>query len=639
LFLSIKGISVERPDLSTIIGIRPGNRSRIRSDSSERSSNVARVLNEMYEFGRGCIAFCIRDVVEATSDILSKRRAILLGGVHTLWGENVRGLGTYDVFHRGSIKIGRISIVELGSRMDIKPVTVYVRKDFAVPSLYTHTESVDDIQDALWIGAKVQTIVRAYHSDGALAELQEEHERHRAVLEERVAEARQEREALEARYVVALKQARIDSGEQVRAELEETIRALEQQLRNAEQRRIAVEETRRADLADAIVAERATMERIIAEKEREIGRLDAMIHTFRTAVERQTEEVRTLSASVTRRSTVVAGSKAKGSIFEQEFRDHLVHAYGAVIRDFDIKDTARGGGHEADFITTMEGEQIMWELKDYSADVPQKQVEKFLRDMQGMRGASIGVMISRSTGICGKHGPVILEVHDGRLLVYIGQFESWMESGAVRLFHLLLELFRLWWSVGVARGAKSGGGDEEGEDGELYDKYTATQKKIEENILLIQTCIAELKTRRTEWRTHKGRLEETARWVSGLLDETEMKWERLIRALRADCDESGADVNSIHSAVHVELFIDGVCDVPKNAEWAQIISDACMMRDSGVVELQELEQVLASQKRMSRDTIRQHILRIVRPERIERRGTKKVICGIVLGRGGSLPTP
>ena len=340
--------------------------------------------------------------------------------------------------------------------MDIKPVTVYVRKDFVVPALYTQTESVDDIQDALWIGAKIQTITRAYHSDGALAELQEEHERRRATLEARIAEADREREALESRYVIALKQARTDVSEQVRAELEETIRALEQQLRNAEQRRVAVEETRRADVANAVIAERATMERIIAEKEREIGRLDAMIHTFRTAVERQTEEVRTLSASVTRRSTVVAGSKAKGSIFEQEFREHLVHAYGAVIRDFDIKDTARGGGHEADFITTLEGEQVMWELKDYSADVPQKQVEKFIRDMQGMRGASIGVMISRSTGICGKHGPVILEVHDGRLMLYIGQFESWMESGTTRLFHLLLELFRLWWSVGTARGTKGG---------------------------------------------------------------------------------------------------------------------------------------------------------------------------------------
>ena len=520
--------------------------------------------------------------------------------------------------------------------MDIKPVTIYVRKDFTVPSIYVQTESIDDIQDALWIGAKVQTIVRAYHSDGALTELQEEHERRRATLEARIAEARQEREALETRYVVALKQARVDSGEQVRNEMEEVIRSLEQQLRNAEQRRVAVEEARRADIADAIVAERATMERIIAEKEREIGRLDSFIHTFRTAVERQTEEVRTLSASVTRRSTVVAGSKAKGSIFEQEFREHLVHAYGAVIRDFDIKDTARGGGHEADFITTMEGEQIMWELKDYSANVPQKEVEKFLRDMQGMRGASIGVMISRSTGIIGKHGPVILEVHDGRLVLYIGQFESWMESGATRLFHLLLELFRLWWSVS----AKGSGGEEDAvsadSDADLYDKYTATQKKIEENILLIQACIGELKTKRTEWRTHKGRLEETARWVGGLLDETEMKWERLIRALRVDEksveDSDGSDGNSIHNPVCVDLFIDGVRDVAKNAEWAQIITDACVTREGGFVELQELEQVLASQKRMSRDTIRQHILRIVRPERIERRGTKKVICGICLGK-------
>jgi hypothetical protein len=533
--------------------------------------------------------------------------------------------------------------------MDIKPITVYVRKDFAVPALYTQTESIDDIQDALWIGAKVQTIVRAYHSDSAIVELQEEHERRRAVLEERITEARREREELESRYVVALKQTRTDVSEQVRSELEETIRGLEQQLRNAEQRRVAVEEARRSDIAEAIVAERAAMERIITEKEREIGRLDAMIHTFRTAVERQTEEVRTLSASVARRSAGAVGSSTKGTLFEQEFREHLVHAYGAVIRDFDIKDTARGGGHEADFITTLEGEQVMWELKHYSKDVPQKEVEKFHRDMRDCRGASVGVMISRSTGICGKHGPVILEVQDGRLMLYIGQFDSWIESGVSRLFHLLLELFRLWWSVGTkgsgGGGGAGAGGEEggEGEDGEYYDKYTAVQKKIEENVLLIQACIGELKTRRTEWRTHKGRLEETARWVSGLLDETEMKWERLIRALRADSEGGGgggggwgggdgesADGNSIHSAVHTELFIDGVSNVQKNMEWAQIISDVSVLNEDGYIELQELEQRLATMKRMSRDTIRQHILRIVRPERIEKRGTKKVIRGVVM---------
>lgn len=105
LFLSISGISVERPDLSTRIGTRPGNRSRIRSDSSERSSNVDRVLNGIYPFGRGCIAFCIREVVDATSDILSMRCAFLLSLRARVWVENVRVQGAYDVFHRRSIKI------------------------------------------------------------------------------------------------------------------------------------------------------------------------------------------------------------------------------------------------------------------------------------------------------------------------------------------------------------------------------------------------------------------------------------------------------------------------------------------------------------------------------------------------------
>lgn len=499
---------------------------------------------------------------------------------------------------------------------NLKPITLYVTKGFAVPSIYTADPSpsiVDDIQDALWIGAQVQTIVRAYHSDTAITQLQEDYERRLAdvkrVTSERIQAIEHEKSLLEAQHTNTLKQTRNDMSSE-----------FEQQLRNMEERRRAMEDARQADIAHAIALERSSIERILAEKEKEIARLDGVISAMRTAVERQTEEVRALGTRLNRGTGNV---KLKGSLFEQDFRTHLIHAYGTAIRDFDIKDTARGGGHEGDFITTLEGEQVMWELKDYSSDVPKKEVDKFLRDMRDCRGARIGVMISRATGILGKHGSFTMEVNDdGRLLIFISNYESWSDTeGSGNLFHILLQLFRLWWST--CQETDNGDGDREVDDDD--GEKERLRKRIEEQFLLLQSYIEDLKSRRTEWRTHKGRMEETVRWVSGLLDDSQMKFERLVRSLRDEPVAVGGAGASSGDGIFKEN--DGH---PKYTEWTDEIRAVCSMDMNSFVELQELEQAIVAKRRISRDTARAHILRVIRDECIEKRGAKKIVRGIRL---------
>jgi hypothetical protein len=514
-------------------------------------------------------------------------------------------------------------------RGKMRAISIMVGKDFKVPALYT-SESVDDIQDALWIGAMVQQQMRAYKSDGAVVELTEEYERKitelREGLGERISELERERSELEAKMVAAVRSARADGGEVVRRELEEEMRRLEERIVGIEERKRILEESRGADIDRAVSGERAAMERLVSEKEREISRMESVVKRLEEAIGRQSEEIRGMGAALVKRVNLAGGGgnvKVKGSLFETEFHERLVEAYGTV-RDFDLRDTARGGGHEGDLIMNIEGEQIMWELKDYSSDVPKKEVDKFVRDMRDCKGARVGVMVSKTTGIMGKHGALAIEIQDGRLLIFVNRFEEWEAGGCIGgggLFQILLQLFRLWWKVGAALS---------GEDGEdKGEEVEALQRRLEEGFVLITKYVGEMKTRRTEWRTHKGRMEETLRWVGGLLDDTEVKLERLLRCLQEEAggggDEDGEGVNE-EKGTENSIFISD----KKEAEWIKAVKSLCKVEVGGVVELIEIETALAEMRKTSRDTARAHILKIVRPECIEKKGAKKVIVGLVL---------
>jgi hypothetical protein len=501
-------------------------------------------------------------------------------------------------------------------------LSIRIHKNFKIPSLY-QSDAIDDIQDALWIGAQIQQSVKAYRSDGIARELQNTYETKLQEMkqsrDEREAELTREREGLDAKYITALKQARIDVDKAVRHEFEESIRSLEQQMKCNDERRKAIEESRKTDIEEAIAQKQIAMERVITEKEREIARLDAAVRGLGDSIVRQTEEIRTMGAAMTKRIATANGGgnvRIKGSLFENEFHERLVEAYGTV-RDFDIRDTARGGGHEGDSIMTIEGEQIMWELKDYSSDVPKKEVDKFLRDMRDYRGAKIGIMVSKTTGISGKHGAITLEINDGRLFIYINRYDEWEAGGCIGgggLFHILLQLFRVWWKLGSALNS---------EDKVCDTVTTALQTRLEESFILVQKYTEDIKARRTEWRTHEGRLREVQRWVGSLLDETEMKLSRIIRCLHEDVDT--IEDCSIDTTIFQEATD------KRGQEWIQNILKVCSVGD-GSIELQELVMLLTNSgnggKRLTVDTIRDNVRKVIREDHIERQGSKKIIRGL-----------
>lgn len=523
-----------------------------------------------------------------------------------------------------------------------RKLVLHVSKDFSVPEVYT-SESVDDIQEALWIGATIQQSVRAFRSDSTVLKIKEDARQEvlavKHILSEREKEFQkeiknleEEKRELQEKHLAGLKLARTETEGSVRRELNEKVLAMENRLSLIEERKRILEETRQEDISKARDSERKMMERVVSEKEKEISRLDAFVKTLQEAIGKQTEEIVKISGTLSKKVIGSANVKTKGSAFENEFKECLVRAYGT-IRDFDLKNTAHGAGHEGDFVMTIEGEQIMWELKDYGSDVPKKEVDKFLRDMKDYKGAKVGIMVSKMSDIAGRHGACVFEIVDGRLLIFVNKYDDWDDGGigGTGLFQVLLQIVRTWWKMTVKGG--SGVGSEEGGDMDMYtiEEMIKLKQRLEENFATVQRHIEDLKRRRTEWRTHKSRLEETSRWVSSLLEESQSNLERLLKNLQSEGRVGAEDVNDIIELTECQkqVFQEGLD--AKGLEWIQIILKYCNVTDDHdkFIELQELESLIAGEKKMSKDTIRGHIVRVVLEDCIRKKGQKKIITGLI----------
>jgi hypothetical protein len=524
-------------------------------------------------------------------------------------------------------------------------VTIKVSKDFVVPDVY-FSDSTDDIEEALWIGATIQQSVRAFRSDSTILNIKETSEKEILHLKQTAAERecklKQQTEELEREidklkldHLNAVKQTRHESSEAVRRELQDKVDRIESSLKNTEERRRLLEETRQDDIRKAVEREHTTMERIISEKEKEISRLDSSLKIFQTMITKQTEEIAKLTNAFGKKSAASSNAKLKGSTFENEFRDALSAAY-STIHDFDIKNTAHGGGHEGDFITTLEGEQVMWELKDYSGVVPKAEVEKFLRDMKGAKGVRVGVMIAKSTDITGKHGPMVIEQNEDNLLIFINRFEEWEENSATTggiaggIFNILLQMFRFWWKIAKRFSAEKSDDDEVDE----------LKHRIDECLKMVQKQAEDLKARKTQWRTNKSRVEEVLRWVAELMDDSQHKLDRLMKMLQDDFSEpepitphrsTRSPVTPTLSSSRLnQIFIKDIDE--KKRKWVDEIMKVCVFGsltdEDDYVKIAYLVEKLSETNKMSPDTIRSNITSVIQEDRIEKLGSSKVIRGL-----------
>jgi hypothetical protein len=487
----------------------------------------------------------------------------------------------------------------------MKFVTLQVSKEFKVPRVYAEG-GAKEVEEALQVGAWVQEHVKTRHAAEDLKELAARKDAEISALEEQLASLQEEvaaaesvAEAAESAAEAALQQQRREAADALKearrqeretvqretefklATAEREVEAAKQRLALAEDRRRLLETERDADIRAAQEKTKEMMQQVVAVREEQVRSANAALAVLEGAYEKQQEELRALNDFLRRRQQNV---KVKGNDYEAEFREALVRAFGTADR-FALTETAKNGvGHAGDFLMRLNhagNEQtVLWEVKNYDKPVPKAEVDKFQRDVKENKNVLVGVMVSRYTDIVGKvsRGDRDMEFFEGKLLLYLSRFES--QGDEVVTLQALVPLFRIWWEV-------------------VRDEEESAH--LEDTIRELERLLADLTRRRQEWRVHKMRMEDTLRWMSECVEDSEIRVERLLKQIQsghAATEFVVPEGGPFRPVQYDERIRDTVALLLERYEVSPVAE----------VKLNDLCEVVAAAKKMGRDTARKYVL-------------------------------
>ena len=495
-----------------------------------------------------------------------------------------------------------------------RQLQLFVKSDFIVPEVYTKG-TMEDVEEALWIGATIQQSVKTKRSsdevrkitelkDSEINRIQEMYNEKISHLLNDITKVVAEKNEMSAKMAEGLKEARLCERELVKRELDEKLRIiskdyeiLQGRYESLEARRRIVEEERSRDIQDAVRRTEELMEKLVSSKQEQLTKMEAAYHTLNETIVRQSSEISKLSGNISKRA---ANVKTKGSDYEEEFGEKLKRNYG-LCRGFTLKDTRLGMGHEMDFSMEMDGHTVLWELKNYTSTVPKAEVDKFLRDLKENPQAKVGVMISRSTDIYGKSygGHFITEFDNDKIMIYINRFEEFCGEDEGRVFLMLASLFRIWWEY-------------HREENKMFDRVELVRD--------VEKAVEEISKRRTDWRRHKAHLDEFSRWTTDLLDESEVRLDRILKKAR------GAEETVCDRPIVIPDGVFRETLEEREMGWIKSIMKVC--ETGGDIEVRELVDLLGAHHKLSKDTIRSNIMSVIRDSAVIKKGVVKYIRGI-----------
>ena len=542
------------------------------------------------------------------------------------------------------------------SRRKKSVVTIQVTEGFQLPAWY-ETATPEQQEEALRIGASLYDTVKSAAASQAVTDIEErraqEIARIRNDTEKRIHDLEQELTSTQQQHtqrcaeLIELQrtkeaQARKEAEEFTRAQCEGEIHAATQELdaiRRSKgqmetmleaQKREAVEQAKRQaderiktahyemevqqERMKALIAGKAALEadrdrdiriaeerthallqHTLDEKERSILRGERFMAGLQETITQQAAEIHALSDLLRKKSSNV---KTKGNEYEEIFRAKLVAAYSVDDR-FRIEDSAKNGvGHAGDSITQHGDNSVLWEMKNYDKPVGTSEVDKFKRDMKENPHVRIGVMVSRFTPIVGKvsRGNREIEFIEGKMHIYLSEFETMSED----MLPFLMLLFRQFWM------------SERGEE---------VSESLDTAIRHIERLHTDAVKRKTEWRLHRSRMEDSIRWMAEHVEESEAKLQNALNLLQT---------NTMPVDIPPGIFRD--CDGDeKMLQTIQCILDFTVPSEGDVCVLNDLAELFGKRKGISRDTARSHIRGVLLDTAYDQpKGKSGRVLGLVL---------
>ncbi len=497
--------------------------------------------------------------------------------------------------------------------MITRQVILNVKYDYDLPLVYTKN-NIEEIEEALWIGATIQNSIKTRRSNDEIRKITElkdsEIQRIQTMYQEKLTKLLDDirtitldKDRITTEYNERLKEAQQVERDTNTRDFEEKMRILRKEYEILSSRydalesgRRLLEESRAKDIQEAVNRTQELMEKVISSKQDQLNKMESAYQRLQESIHKQSDEISKLSSTITKRGSNV---KTKGSDYEEQFAEKLRRYFG-LCRGFKLKDTRLGSGHEMDFSMEIDNHIIMWELKNYTSTVPKAEVDKFLRDLKENSQTNIGVMISRSTDIYGKYhsGSMLTEFDGDKMMIYINKFEEFCGDDESRIFQMLTSIFRIWW------------------------EYHREENKIIDTTELVhelEKAIEDILKRRTEWRRHKSHLDEISRWTTNLLDESENRLDRILKRIKNN--EEKTDDNII---IPDGIFRDTT--EQKDISWIKSIMSVCGV--GGEIEVRELVELLSSHHKLSKDTIRSNVMSVMKDSSVFKKGVIKYIKGI-----------
>lgn len=201
-------------------------------------------------------------------------------------------------------------------------------------------------------------------------------------------------------------------------EAEETANRCKRDLQHVERQ---YEESHKKRVAEILEEKDAQATRMLTLlKESEDKRVASLTQGFREQIETIKALYNEKESKFLEKSRV---SSEKGKQGEKEFDDltaEYMPSWG------ELKDTSKIP-HNADWSCIIRKCYTLFEIKNYSDDVPKTEVEKFVRDMEQHSDAALGVFISLQTPIRGKKSGNFITVEwtaKSQMLIYINAFNS-----------------------------------------------------------------------------------------------------------------------------------------------------------------------------------------------------------------------